>query len=273
MRKILSVIITVFLLFLVILWLIPIIWIILSSFKTYAETIKIPVKILPESFLNFRNFYDLLGSLNFRSYYINNIIISAGILIPLLFFSSLAAYAFARISFPFKNFIFMSLFIALMIPIQVILVPRYLLMINFRWIDSFAGVIIPGIPSIFATFFIRQQIMTLPISLDESAIIDGANHGQIFFFIILPLCQSAILAVGIVGLVSTWNDFLWPLIVINDQNKYTLSIAVANLQGQHLTRDNHIMTSVLLASFPVIVIFIIAQKYFIKGIAISGLKE
>jgi multiple sugar transport system permease protein len=146
-------------------------------------------------------------------------------------------------------------------------------MIHFNWLNSFTAVIVPGIPSIFAAFFIRQHIMTLPISLDESAIIDGANHGQIFLYIIMPLCKSALLAIGIVGLVSTWNDFLWPLIVINDEHKYTLSIAVANLQGQYLTRDNHIMASVLLVSVPVIVIFIITQRYFLKGIALSGLKE
>jgi multiple sugar transport system permease protein len=115
--------------------------------------------------------------------------------------------------------------------------------------------------------------MSLPKSLDESAIIDGANHFCVYWFIILPLCKSALLATGILCLVFAWNDFLWPLIVINSTERYTLSIAVANLQGQHLTRENLIMTAALLVSLPVVVIFLFCQRYFIRGIALSGIKD
>ncbi|MDR3167263.1 MAG: carbohydrate ABC transporter permease [Treponema sp.] len=254
-------------------WLGPFLWAFLSSFKTYAETVSLPVHVLPKDFFNFNNYVEIMKDLNFGAYYKNNIIITLGILIPQLFFSSLAAYAFARLNFPLKNFIFVSLMTALMIPTQMILVPRYNMMIWFGWFNTYWAVIIPSIPSITTTFFIRQQIMTLPKSLDESAFLDGANHFRIYWSIIMPLCKSALLATGILCLVFAWNDFLWPLIIINSPERYTLSIAVANLQGQFLVKENQIMTAALLVSLPVVVIFLITQRYFIGGIAFSGIKE
>jgi multiple sugar transport system permease protein len=264
---------SVFMFLLILVWLVPLLWVVLSSFKTYMETVSLPVHYLPESFLNFDNYKELLGKLNFTSYYKNNVINTVGILVPQLFLSSLAAYAFARIEFPLKNVIFLSLLVALMIPLQMILMPRYNLMVQFGWFNTYLAVIVPSIPSVTTTFFIRQQIMSLPRSLDESAILDGANHFRVYWSIIMPLCKSAFLATGILCMVFAWNDFLWPLIVINSPDMYTLSIAAANLQGQHLTRENLIMTAALLVSFPIVVIFLITQRHFISGIAFSGIKD
>ncbi len=253
--------------------LVPFFWIVVSSFKTYRETVQIPVVFFPASFTNLDNYKELFGRLNFLSYYKNNIINTIGITFPQLFLSSLAAYAFARIDFPFKNVIFVSLLVALMIPIQMILMPRYKLILDLGLFDSYLGIIIPSIPSVTTTFYMRQQIMSLPRSLDESAYLDGAGHFRIFWSILLPLCHSALLATGIMCLVFSWNDFLWPLVVINSTEKYTLSIAVANLQGQHLTRDNLLLAAAVVVSLPMVVVFIISQRYFIEGIALSGIKE
>lgn len=262
-----------FLLIIAMLALVPFFWIVVSSFKTYKETVQIPVVFFPSSFRNFDNYKELFGRLNFLLYYKNNIINTLGITIPQIFLSSLAAYAFARIDFPGKNIIFVSLLIALMIPMQMILLPRYKLILEMGLFDSYLGIIIPSIPSVTTTFYMRQQILSLPKSLDESAYLDGAGHFRIFWSILLPLCHSALLATGIMCLVFSWNDFLWPLIVINSTEKYTLSIAVANLQGQHLTKDNLLLTAAVVVSIPMIVIFIISQRYFIEGIALSGIKE
>ncbi len=253
--------------------LVPFFWIIVSSFKTYKETVQIPVLFFPSNFMNLDNYKELFGRLNFLLYYKNNIINTLGITIPQLLLSSLAAYAFARIDFPGKNIIFISLLLALMIPMQMILLPRYKLILQMGLFDSYLGIIIPSIPSVTTTFYMRQQILSLPKSLDESAYLDGAGHFRIFWSILLPLCQSALLATGIMCLVFSWNDFLWPLIVINSTEKYTLSIAVANLQGQHLTKDNLLLTAAVVVSLPMIVVFIISQRYFIEGIALSGIKE
>lgn len=239
--------------------LVPFFWIIVSSFKTYKETVQYPVVFFPESFKNVDNYKELFGKLNFFQYYKNNIIITLGITVPQILLCSLAAYAFARIDFPGKNIIFVSLLIALMIPMQMILLPRYKLILSMGLFDSYLGVIIPSIPSVTTTFYMRQQIMSLPKSLDESAYLDGAGHMRIFWSILLPLCHSALMATGILCLVFSWNDFLWPLIVINSTEKYTLSIAVANLQGQHLTKDNLLLTAAVVVSIPMIAVFIFSN--------------
>lgn len=273
MKKVLSAI-TLILFFIVsLLWFFPFIWIFLSSFKTYPETVQLPIRILPNSFTFTGNFNEILGRLHFLSYYKNNIIVTLGITIPQIFLSSMAAYGFARIDFPFKNGIFTSLFLALMIPPQMVLMPRYNMMLAFGWLNRFMGVIVPLVPSVVCTFLIRQQILSLPKSLDESAIIDGANHWRIYRSIIMPLSQSSLLATGIMCMVFAWNNFLWPLVVINEERLYVLSIATANLQGQMMTRENLLMTASLLVSLPVIFVFLFTQKHFIAGIALTGLKE
>jgi multiple sugar transport system permease protein len=255
------------------LMLLPFAWVLFSSFKTYRETVQLPIKFLPKNFANLSNYSDLLVRLNFLNYYKNNVIVALGILVPQLFLSSMAAYAFARIDFPLREPIFISLLVALMVPMQMILMPRYSMMIKFGWFDSFWAVIIPSIPSVTTTFFIRQQMLSIPMSLDESAVIDGAGHWRIFWQILLPLCKGSILAMGIMCVVFAWNDFLWPLIVLNSQGKYVLSIAVANLQGQNLTRDNLLLTAAILVSFPIVILFLSLQKYFVEGVAMTGLKE
>ena len=142
---------------LALIWVLPFVWTVLSAFKTYPETVQLPVNLLPRSFF-LGNFNELFGRMRFFTYYRNNVIVTLGILIPQVFLSSMAAYGFARLNFPFKNQIFMSLFIALMVPLQMILMPRYNMMLAFGWIDSYLGVIIPCISSVTVTFFIRQQI-------------------------------------------------------------------------------------------------------------------
>ncbi len=254
-------------------WLLPFAWVLLSSLKTYRETVKLPIDFLPASFTNLANYRELLVRLNFIAYYKNNLIVTAGILLPQLFFSSLAAYAFARIEFPFRDAIFVSLLVALMVPIQMILMPRYNMMIKFGWFDTYWAVIVPSIPSVTTTFFIRQQILSLPKSLDESAYMDGAGHFRIYWSIIMPLCKSALLAMGIMCVVFAWNDFLWPLVVINKESRYVLSIAVANLQGQNLTRDNLLLTAAVLVSAPIVALFLCLQRNFVEGVAMSGIKE
>jgi len=262
----------VFFAILALLWLVPFAWMALSSFKTFPETVQLPVRILPEGFFT-GNFVELFGRMNFLTFYRNTFVVTVGVLVPQMFLSAMAAYGFARLDFPFKNAIFMSLFIALMVPIQMTLVPRYNMMIAFGWVNSFLGVIVPSVPSITVTFLLRQQIMSLPKSLDESARLDGANHWIIFLYIILPLCRATLVATGLMCLVFAWNLFLWPLIVLQNPSMYTLAIGIANLQGQFSVRENLLMTAALLASLPVLAVFVCTQKYFVRGVAMSGIKE
>lgn len=249
----------------------PFIWMVLTSFKTYRETIKVPIVWIPATF-NLDNYQEVLTKMKFGNYYINTIIVTIGITIPQLLFSAMAGYAFARLDFPGKNVIFLVLMAALMIPLQMVLLPRYLLLIKFGWVDTLGGVIVPEIASIYGTFFIRQQFMTLPKELDESAELDGCSYPRIFWSILLPLCTSTIIAFGILVVVFAWNSFLWPLITLTDPDKYVLSIAIANLQGQYATRYNLLTTASVLGTLPILAIFVFGQRYFLEGIATSGLK-
>lgn len=249
----------------------PFIWMVLTSFKTFPETLKVPMQWIPGS-LNWDNYKEMLTKMNFGRYYGNTLLVTVGITLPQLFFSAIAAYAFARLDFPGKNVIFVVLLGALMIPLQMVLLPRYLLMTKFGWVDTFWAVIVPEVPSIYGTFFIRQHLMTLPKELDESAELDGCSHPRIFWSILLPLCTSTLIAMGILTVVFAWNSFLWPLINLNDPLKYVLSIGVANLQGQYTTKYNLLTAASVLATLPILIVFVVGQRYFLEGIAASGLK-
>ena len=250
----------------------PFVWMVLTGFKTEIEAMRIPMQFLPDQF-SMDNFVTIFTRFNFLRFYRNTIMVTIGIGIPQVFLSAMAAYAFARIDFPFKNIIFIMLMAALMVPLQLILVPRFIIMMRFGWVDSLAGVIMPGIPSVFATFFIRQTIMSIPRELDESAYMDGCSHPRIFLSIILPLCKSTLAAMGILVATFAWNNLLWPLIILNSNHNFTLSIGIANLRGQHATPFNLLMAAATVSTIPIIAIFLIGQRYFLEGISTTGSKS
>jgi len=250
---------------------VPFVWMIVTAFKTEMETMRIPMQFFPEA-LQWENFVVIFRQFNFWTYYQNSIMVAIGITIPQVLISALAAYAFARLDFPGKNIIFVSLMMALMVPMQLILVPRFVLMMEFRWIDRLMGVIVPGIPSIFATFFIRQHIMTIPKELDEAAYLEGCSHPRIFGHIILPLCKPTLAAMATLALVFSWNTLLWPLTVLSSMSNFTLPIGIANFRGQVTVTFNLLMTGATVSVLPIIAVFLVGQRYFIEGIATSGLK-
>lgn len=254
--------------------LLPFFWMFLTSFKTYPETTKIPLSWLPKGFY-LGNYIELFQRMNFFSYYRNTIFVTLGITIPQLFISAIAAYAFARLDFPGKGFIFIVLTGAMMIPLQMILLPRYTLLVKFGWLDKFIGVIVPSIPSISSCFFIRQHMLTLPRELDESAILDGCSFFRIFWSIILPLSKSSLVAIGILIFTWSWNDLLWPLIVLTSADKYVLSQVIALIQSRFMNfiQYNILLTASVLTTIPILIIVLISQKYFIEGIATTGMKS
>lgn len=250
----------------------PFMWAILTAFKTYPETTKLPLQIMPKSF-TFDNFRELLDRFPFGRYYFNTAFVAITITLGQLFTSSLAAYAFARMNFRFKNTIFILLLAGLMIPIQMVLIPKYLLMAKLNLIDTFAAIILPGIPSIYGTFLLKQQMARIPRELDESALIDGASPFIIYWRIILPQCKAGLTTLSILTITWAWNDFLWPLTVLHDDEMSVLSIVVARLQGQFVTKYNLLMAAGVLAMLPMLVVFLILQRRFIEGVATTGMKE
>ena len=249
----------------------PFIWMLLTSFKSFQEAIHVPIVWLPQEWL-FSNYTTVLQKLNFGVYYRNTIFVTLCILFGQLFLCSLAGFAFARLKFPGKNLIFFLILSVLMVPPQMTLIPRYLMMDYLGWVDTFKGLIIPMIPSAYGTFFLRQFFRSLPQELEDSAKIDGCSYFRIYWNIMLPLCTSALVAYGILNFLASWNDLLWPLIVTNSENMRVLSIAMASMQGQNGTQYQLLMAASVMATIPTVIVFIFGQKHFIKGIAMTGLK-
>lgn len=249
----------------------PFIWMVLTSFKTFAESVALPIVWFPSEW-NFNNYAEVLEKLDFITYYKNTIIYTGVVLFGQLFLCSLAGYSFARLNFRFKNVIFFLILAVLMVPPQMTLIPRYQMMNYLGWVDTYKGLIIPIIPSAYGTFFLRQFFMTLPRELEDSAKIDGCSYFRIYWNIMLPLCTSALVAYGIITAIATWNDLLWPLIVTNSNSMRVLSVAMACLQGQNGTKYHLLMAASVLSTIPTLIAFIFGQKHFIKGIALTGIK-
>ncbi|ETC91538.1 TPA: carbohydrate ABC transporter permease [Enterococcus faecalis] len=247
----------------------PFIWMCLTSIKTLTESIAVPPILFPKM-AQWHNFPDILGKLPFLSFYINTFLMIVGRVGFALIFSSMAAYAFARIDFPFRNLLFSIVLVQMMIPSQIFITPQFLLAQKLGLLDTVSGLILPGLVSAFGTFLLRQFFMGLPDELEEAAILDGCNIWQIFFKIMLPLARSGLVALGIFTALFAFKDLMWPLIVNISDTKMPLSAGLATLQGQYSTNYPELMAGSLLAIWPMLLIFVIFQKKFIEGIATSG---
>lgn len=247
----------------------PFIWMILTSLKTKTEAIQVPPSILPEV-PQWENFSKIFEIFPFGNFYVNTIAATLVITIGQVFLCALAAYAFARLEFPFKNFLFLLLLSILMVPGQTFLIPQYLTVQKLGLLDSIPALFLPGLFSAFGTFLLRQFFMSIPMEVEEAAIIDGASRIKIFFTIILPLSKSALVSLSIFSLLYGWNSLLWPLIVNTSTDKMTLSAGLASLSGQYGTDFPMVMAGSFLACIPLIIIFLIFQKQFIEGIANTG---
>jgi len=253
-------------------WMIfPFFWMILTSFKTFSETTRIPPVIFPKSF-SFTNYATVFLTLPFKQFYINTIITSFTVTIGQIIVSTMAAYVFARLKFPGNKILFFIVLSVMMVPTQIFIIPQYMTMKYLHLLDSLPALIIPGWFSAFSVFLLRQFFMTLPIELEEAARIEGCGTFKIFYSIMLPLAKPGIIAASIFSILWSWNDLMWPLIVNNSMEKMTLAAGLASLQGQHLTNYPVIMAGAFLAVLPMLIIFLIFQKQFVEGIALSGTK-
>ena len=250
---------------------VPFVWMFSTAFKTFQETLAIPIQWLPSS-LQLDNFNEVLDRLNFARFYANSIIVTLSITVMQALICTMAAYGFARIKFPCRNFLFMLLLSMLMIPPQMTLLPSFLLLNNFGWIDRYQALIIPRLFSAFGTFFLRQFFMSIPAELEEAAIIDGTSRWGIYWRIFLPLSKTALAAFAVFTVLWAWNDLMWPLIMTRRESMRVLSVGIATLVGQHGTRNNWLMAASMLATAPMIILFTVLQKQFIAGITITGMK-
>lgn len=249
----------------------PFFWMVSTSLKSFAESMKVPPNLVP-SVLHLENFANVIEKINFTRYYVNTIAITVGRTVGQLLLCSLAAFAFARLRFPGNNVIFVGILSVLMVPSQVVLIPSFVLMRELNWIDTFYALIVPGIFSAFGTFLMRQFFLTIPKDLDEAAKVDGSSLFGIYWRIFLPLARSALISLAIITVLAAWNDLLWPLTMTSSDEMRVLSIGISSFQGQHGTDYPLLMAGALMATLPMILMFILLQRYFIEGIAVSGIK-
>jgi multiple sugar transport system permease protein len=249
----------------------PMYWLFVNAFTPITSTPPLTPNLIPAFKLD--NFQRLLGGTKYyTNWMINSLLICLAITAWHVIFDTLAGYAFAKRQFPGRDVIFWLLLSTLMIPIQVTLIPLYIISRNLGIIDSIWAVILPGTATVFGIFLMRQYIQTLPSELENAARIDGASEFGVFWHVILPLCQPAIAAMSIFVFVRNWNDFLWPLIALNRPQNYTLTVGVANLQGEFMTDWGVIFAGAALAALPMIVFFLLFQKYFLEGVRAGAIK-
>lgn len=249
----------------------PLLWELLTSFKSFGESVRVPPTILPAHW-DFSNYAKVFDGVPFGRQFVNTLVMALLRTAAQLLLCSMAAYAFARIRFPGRGPIFLGFLAVLMVPGQLFLLPQYQIMQNLGWLDSMQALVVPGMFSAFGTFLLRQFFMGLPEEVEEAARLDGANPFTVFWRIALPLARPGLLALGILTFLWSWNDLMWPLIVNTDPAKMPLSAGLAALQGAHLTEYPVLMAGSLLATLPVIVVFVAMQRQFIQGIAFSGMK-
>ncbi len=249
----------------------PFVWSLLTSLKSFGEATRVPPTILPSEFM-WGNYSEVVSTLPFLDFYKNSIIVTGCQVLGVLVISSMSGYAFARIDFPGRGFLFLVHLAVLMIPFQLFLIPQFLIMVNLGWVNTLQALIVPGLFSAFGTFLMRQFFAGFPKELEEAAKLDGCNHFQIYRRIMLPLAKPGLIALAIFTFLWSWNDFLWPLVVINSPENTTLAAGLAFLQGQRLTDFPLLMAGATLSTVPVIVIFVLLQRQFVDGVATTGLK-
>jgi len=249
----------------------PFAWEVLTSFKTFAESIHVPPVVIPATF-DWHNYREVFDSLPFSALFMNTVLMTLARTAGQVFFCSLAGYAFARLRFRGRLVLFGLFLSVMMVPPQMFLIPQYEIMQHLGLLNTVAALALPGMFSAFGTFLMRQFFMQLPLELEEAARLDGANPWQIYWRIMLPLSAPGMLALGLLVAIWSWNDLLWPLVVNTDPEKMPLSAGLATLRGEHLTNYPVLMAGALMASLPLIIAFIIFQRRLIEGVAFTGLK-
>ena len=269
-ERINAIIVQVFLILISITMLIPFIWMILTSFKTVTEATQVnPFVIFPKVWRT-DAFKSVMENMNFILLYKNTLLMIVFRVLCAVVTATTAGYAFARLNFKGKNFASSLVLFQMMVPSQIFLIPQYLMISKMNMLDTMFALVFPGLVTAFGTFLLKQAFMSLPRDLEEAARLDGCNIGQTFLFVMLPLAKSSMVALGIFTSLFAYKDLMWPMIVNKDKNLMVLSSALAQMQGQYVTKFPELMAASLIACVPMIIIFLIFQKQFIQGIATSG---
>jgi multiple sugar transport system permease protein len=250
--------------------LVPFVWMVAFSFDTPQEFLNVPPPLIPSSF-RLDNYRAVFAQVPMLRFLFNSLWVTSVSIIGQLITCSLAAYAFARLRFPGKNVLFVILLASLMIPNTVTVVPLFLLMRTLGLVNSDTALVLPGLVSAFGVFLLRQFFERVPREMEDAAKLDGANHLQIYLRIMLPMTRPALAALAILAFNATWNNFLWPLVVINSPGKMTLPLGMTFLQGQGGATSTGILTAaVTMSVIPSLLVFLLFQRSLVRGIALSS---
>ncbi len=251
---------------------VPFVWMIIGSLRSTTEFF-LPLEQLLPSGAHWVNYLQAWKTVPFASFFLNSLIVAVVVTMAQLVTSTFAAYAFSRLNFRGRDALFIAYLATMMVPAQVTMIPLFILMVKLQWIDSFAALIVPFAASAYGCFLLRQFFMTIPKELEEAAHIDGASHWTIYLRIMLPLSRPALTAFGLIAFLGSWNSFIWPLIVINRPTMKTIPIGLQSLQGFYGDANwSVLMAGAVMAALPILVLFLLAQKQFIEGITLTGLK-
>ncbi|MGV8882707.1 MAG: carbohydrate ABC transporter permease [Rhodoglobus sp.] len=253
------------------LFLLPFVQMFMASLSPEKELVSYPPPFIP-SHLSIDGFVGLFAESNILLWLLNTAIVSGAAIVSNIVLCSLAGYGFARLKFRGKTFGFFAVVATIMIPIQLLMIPTYIMFSRLGLIDSLGAAIVPWLASAFGIFLMRQFFLSLPAELEEAAMLDGATRRQIFFRVILPLAKPAIATLAIFTLLGSWNDLVWPLIAINNEDAFTLQLGLSNFQGTRRTQWSLLMAGNVVATLPLILFFLVAQKQFIATMTFTGLK-
>lgn len=254
---------------------VPFLWMISTSLKEAQKIFVYPPQLIPSTF-RFQNYAEVFGLIPFERFYFNSVYIAFLVVVGTLFFASLAGYAFARISFSGRNIMFLVLLSAMMIPHEVTAIPMFLFMRELGWINThFPLVLLPifGSGGVFGIFVMRQFFITVPKELEEAAMMDGCSYFRLFRQIMLPIAKPGLATLTIFTFVTNWNEFFDPLIFINSRKLMTLPLGLSLFTDEVGTAWHHLMSATVMATVPLLIVFFLAQRQFIEGVAMTGLKE
>ncbi|MBS4201915.1 carbohydrate ABC transporter permease [Bacillus sp. FJAT-49732] len=263
----------VFLILFGISFLFPFVWMLSTSLKPESQIFKWPPEWIPETFM-WQNFPEALTFVPFALYFKNTLVICVLTVLGTIISSAFVAYGFARIQWRGRNIFFFLMLTTMMLPYQVVMVPLFLVFKEIGWVGTFKPLIIPAFfgTNAFFIFLLRQFFLTIPYELSDAAKIDGCSEFRIFWQIVLPLARPAIATVGLFTFMENWNDFLGPLIYLNDESKYTIALGLQQFIGQYGTQWGMLMAASTVATAPIIILFFFTQKTFIQGISTTGIK-
>jgi multiple sugar transport system permease protein len=251
--------------------LVPFLWMLSTSLKADQYVLTMPPQLIPRplTWTSYERLFDLfpMGRMFF-----NSLLVAVVTTLGQILTGSMAAYAFARMRFRGSNLLFLLYLATLMIPSQVTITPLFILMRYLGWINTYPSLIAPGIFTAFGTFLLRQFFLTIPRDLEDAAFIDGASHWTVYSRVILPLSKPALATLAVFAFMSSWNAYLWPLFVVNDPAMMTLPVGLATLHGRWLTQWNLVMAGAVITVLPMLVVYLLAQNYFVRGVVLSGIK-